>query len=89
MLLTAIREASGAENPQNRPQNSSKSLKTAGTPGAARTLVARMGQDGHDRGTEIIATAFADLAIDVDIGPLFFSFCLLKAPDTEWLCRMR
>jgi methylmalonyl-CoA mutase len=34
-------------------------------------LVAKMGQDGHDRGAKVIATAFADLGFDVDIGPLF------------------
>ena len=36
-----------------------------------RILVAKMGQDGHDRGARVIATAFADLGFDVDIGPLF------------------
>jgi methylmalonyl-CoA mutase len=36
-----------------------------------RILVAKMGQDGHDRGSKVIATAFADLGFDVDIGPLF------------------
>jgi methylmalonyl-CoA mutase len=36
-----------------------------------RILVAKMGQDGHDRGQKIIATAFADLGFDVDVGPLF------------------
>jgi methylmalonyl-CoA mutase len=36
-----------------------------------RLLVAKMGQDGHDRGSKVIATAFADLGFDVDIGPLF------------------
>ncbi|MEZ4322146.1 MAG: methylmalonyl-CoA mutase [Myxococcota bacterium] len=36
-----------------------------------RILVAKMGQDGHDRGQKIIATAFADIGFDVDIGPLF------------------
>ncbi|WP_422123198.1 methylmalonyl-CoA mutase [Planococcus sp. X10-3] len=36
-----------------------------------RILVAKMGQDGHDRGAKIIATAFSDLGFDVDIGPLF------------------
>ncbi len=36
-----------------------------------RVLVAKMGQDGHDRGQKIIATAFADLGFDVDVGPLF------------------
>jgi methylmalonyl-CoA mutase len=36
-----------------------------------RILVAKMGQDGHDRGQKVIASAFADLGFDVDIGPLF------------------
>jgi hypothetical protein len=36
-----------------------------------RILVAKMGQDGHDRGAKVIATAFADLGFDVDISPLF------------------
>ncbi|SIJ12136.1 Probable methylmalonyl-CoA mutase large subunit MutB [Mycobacteroides abscessus subsp. bolletii] len=36
-----------------------------------RVLVAKMGQDGHDRGQKVIATAFADIGFDVDVGPLF------------------
>jgi len=36
-----------------------------------RMLVAKMGQDGHDRGAKVIASGFADLGFDVDIGPLF------------------
>ncbi|MGI8672601.1 MAG: cobalamin-dependent protein, partial [Luteitalea sp.] len=36
-----------------------------------RILVAKLGQDGHDRGARVIATAFADLGFDVDVGPLF------------------
>jgi methylmalonyl-CoA mutase len=36
-----------------------------------RMLVAKLGQDGHDRGAKIIATAFADIGFDIDIGPLF------------------
>jgi len=36
-----------------------------------RILVAKMGQDGHDRGAKVVATAFADMGFDVDIGPLF------------------
>ena len=36
-----------------------------------RILVAKMGQDGHDRGSKVVATSFADLGFDVDIGPLF------------------
>ena len=36
-----------------------------------RLMVAKMGQDGHDRGAKVVATAFADLGFDVDVGPLF------------------
>jgi len=36
-----------------------------------RLLVVKMGQDGHDRGARVIATAFADIGFDVDVGPLF------------------
>lgn len=36
-----------------------------------RILIAKLGQDGHDRGSKVVATAFADLGFDVDIGPLF------------------
>jgi methylmalonyl-CoA mutase len=36
-----------------------------------RILIAKMGQDGHDRGAKVIASAFADLGFDVDVGPLF------------------
>jgi methylmalonyl-CoA mutase len=36
-----------------------------------RLLVAKMGQDGHDRGAKVVATAYADLGFDVDVGPLF------------------
>ena len=38
-----------------------------------RVLVVKMGQDGHDRGAKIVATSFADLGFDVDMGPLFQS----------------
>lgn len=36
-----------------------------------RMMVAKMGQDGHDRGAKVVATGFADLGFDVDVGPLF------------------
>merc|ERR1711990_1340451 len=36
-----------------------------------RLLVAKMGQDGHDRGAKVVATGFADMGFDVDVGPLF------------------
>ena len=43
-----------------------------------RLLVAKIGQDGHDRGQKVIASAFADLGFDVDIGPLFATPVLLR-----------
>ena len=36
-----------------------------------RIMVAKLGQDGHDRGAKVVATAYADLGFDVDVGPLF------------------
>ena len=36
-----------------------------------RMLVAKMGQDGHDRGAKVVATAFADVGLDVDLSPMF------------------
>ena len=36
-----------------------------------RIMIAKMGQDGHDRGAKVVATAYADLGFDVDMGPLF------------------
>jgi methylmalonyl-CoA mutase len=36
-----------------------------------RVLIAKLGQDGHDRGAKVVATAFADLGFDIDVGPLF------------------
>jgi len=36
-----------------------------------RVMIAKLGQDGHDRGAKVVATAFADLGFDVDVGPLF------------------
>jgi methylmalonyl-CoA mutase len=36
-----------------------------------RIMIAKMGQDGHDRGAKVVATGYADVGFDVDIGPLF------------------
>ncbi len=63
-----------AENQNNEEFQKAKEAvaKFAETEGRPpRILVAKMGQDGHDRGSKVIATAFADLGFDVDIGPLF------------------
>jgi methylmalonyl-CoA mutase len=57
-----------------------------------RILVAKMGQDGHDRGQKVVATAFVDLGFDVDVGPLFRTTCMSSAsvrlpPATSRWCR--
>lgn len=47
--------------------------------------MAKMGQDGHDRGAKVIATGFADLGFDVDVGPLFQVLCALSiTPFVAW-----
>ena len=52
-------------------QRRDRGLRRRTRVGGPRMLVAKMGQDGHDRGAKVIATAFADLGFDVDVGPLF------------------
>ena len=55
-----------------RPDPATRSRPSPATEGRRpRMLVVKLGQDGHDRGAKVIATAFADLGFDVDIGPLF------------------
>ena len=39
--------------------------------GVVLIMIAKMGQDGHDRGAKVVATGYADVGFDVDIGPLF------------------
>ncbi|NIJ54916.1 methylmalonyl-CoA mutase [Dyadobacter arcticus] len=62
-------EASDDENFKLALQMSNQFAEMEGR--RPRILVAKMGQDGHDRGAKVIATSFADLGFDVDIGPLF------------------
>jgi methylmalonyl-CoA mutase len=63
------REAAGAENTERVRERAAAFEEIQGR--RPRILVAKMGQDGHDRGQKVIATAFADLGFDVDVGPLF------------------
>ncbi len=63
------REAADMADVQQIQQRTQEFLENEGR--RPRILVAKMGQDGHDRGAKVIATAFADLGFDVDIGPLF------------------
>ena len=62
-------EAAGAGNVERARQATAAFAKAEGR--QPRILVAKMGQDGHDRGQKVIATAFADLGFDVDVGALF------------------
>ena len=64
-----LREAAG--NPQTAAAKAMVEAFEQADGRRPRILVAKMGQDGHDRGQKVIATAFADLGFDVDIGPLF------------------
>jgi methylmalonyl-CoA mutase len=72
-----IRSISGVYSKEMKDQKDFEEAKDLSDQFAAldgrrpRILVAKMGQDGHDRGAKVIATSFADLGFDVDIGPLF------------------
>jgi len=60
----------GKQNEITRVRDLAKEFE-AGEGRRPRILIAKMGQDGHDRGAKVVATAFADMGFDVDIGPLF------------------
>jgi methylmalonyl-CoA mutase len=64
------REEAGASGPLDETRRMAEAFADA-EGRRPRILVAKMGQDGHDRGQKVIATAFADLGFDVDVGPLF------------------
>jgi methylmalonyl-CoA mutase len=64
------REEAGASGPMEETRSMAEAFEEA-EGRRPRILVAKMGQDGHDRGQKVIATAFADLGFDVDVGPLF------------------
>ena len=59
-----------ADNAVQEATNAARQFETT-TGRRPRMLVAKMGQDGHDRGSKVIASGFADLGFDVDVGPLF------------------
>ena len=56
-----------------------------------RVMIAKLGQDGHDRGAKVVGTAFADLGFDVDIGSLFQTpeECARQAIEKRRACRGR
>src|SRR5699024_6151397 len=71
-ISDAIEEVSGRHKAVIRPVSGIYSAKFLENEGRRpRILIAKMGQDGHDRGAKVIASSFADLGFDVDVGPLF------------------
>jgi methylmalonyl-CoA mutase len=64
------RDEAGSNGPLDETRSMAEAFEEA-EGRRPRILVAKMGQDGHDRGQKVIATAFADLGFDVDVGPLF------------------
>jgi methylmalonyl-CoA mutase len=69
--ISGVYSSESQDNPQFQ-QAKALAEEFARTEGRRpRILMAKMGQDGHDRGAKVIATAFADLGFDVDVGPLF------------------
>jgi methylmalonyl-CoA mutase len=72
-----IRSISGVYSAESRDESSFKKASELADKFAAlegrrpRIMVAKMGQDGHDRGEKVVATGFADIGFDVDVGPLF------------------
>ena len=64
-----LRESQMEETVQQARQRADAFAEAAGR--RPRIMVAKLGQDGHDRGAKVIATSFADLGFDVDVGPLF------------------
>ncbi len=72
--IKSISGVYSAESMEDKAFETAKQMadKFAGLDGRRpRIMVAKMGQDGHDRGAKVIATSFADIGFDVDIGPLF------------------
>jgi len=67
-VYSRVMQDYGAELEPLRQQTERFAAATGRRP---RILVAKLGQDGHDRGQKVVATAFADLGFDVDVGPLF------------------
>jgi methylmalonyl-CoA mutase len=72
-----IRSISGVYSSESRDSDSFKMARELADKFAAlegrrpRIMIAKMGQDGHDRGAKVVATGYADIGFDVDIGPLF------------------
>ena len=69
--ISGVYSAEAMDDPQLKEAMAMADAFAASNGRRPRILVAKMGQDGHDRGAKVIATSFADIGFDVDIGPLF------------------
>ena len=70
--ISGVYRAEAGDSPADHARSSQATDAFAEAEGRRpRILVAKMGQDGHDRGQKVIVTAFSDLGFDVDVGPLF------------------
>jgi methylmalonyl-CoA mutase len=69
--LTGVYSQESAMDPEFQKARQATAAFAAREGRPPRILIAKLGQDGHDRGAKVIATAFADLGFDVDLGPLF------------------
>ncbi|MBL8242066.1 MAG: methylmalonyl-CoA mutase [Bryobacterales bacterium] len=69
--ISGIYSAESQSDPEFRKAQELAAAFAAQDGRRPRILVAKLGQDGHDRGAKVVATAFADLGFDVDVGPLF------------------
>ncbi len=69
--ISGIYSAESQSDPEFRKAQELATAFAAQDGRRPRILIAKLGQDGHDRGAKVVATAFADLGFDVDVGPLF------------------
>jgi len=70
-LISGVYKKENAEDPAFIKAKHMTSLFVQTEGRAPRILIAKMGQDGHDRGAKVVASSFADIGFDVDLGPLF------------------
>ena len=70
-MISGVYSSESREDPEFRKAQNLAEKFSQAEGRRPRILIAKMGQDGHDRGAKVIATAFADLGFDVDVGPLF------------------
>ncbi len=70
-MISGIYSSESKDNEQFKEAKRLADLFSENTGRRPRIMIAKMGQDGHDRGAKVVATAYADMGFDVDVGPLF------------------